>query len=144
MLKDKYVRIARKARRACEIFAMSDEAVEYDFHNQEDLTCMCAIATFFLKDLFEKAGLKGNARQTRHHCFFETDGVVVDITFTQFGFKKKVYVDRLKSYSAFLREVTFDGNRRIPSVTKRLNGWPKGQKFNSEVGAKLMKIYNKI
>jgi len=86
--------IANQVRKQCETFAESPAAKEYDFHNQYDLRCMCAVASHTLLTAFQKQNIecqmvsgKFYCKRTgtrSDHCWVEVDGNIVDITVTQF------------------------------------------------------------
>lgn len=85
--------IASRVRRKCEAFAMSSAASNYDFHNNDDLSCMCAVASFVLAEALKKQGIKCNVIHGNfweggwdrgEHCWVEVGRNIVDITATQF------------------------------------------------------------
>jgi len=50
--------IATKVRKQCEAFVYSEDSSEYDFHEQANLDCMCAVASFALAYVLRKNHIK--------------------------------------------------------------------------------------
>jgi hypothetical protein len=130
---DTILEIAKKVRIASEIFALSSESKSLDFHGREDLGCMCATASFALYTELKKNGydcvfVSGRFKDWCDHCWVEIDGMIVDITATQFsGIEDDVLVvpsndDRYKPYSSRSRRKNM-GN--LSNMQK--SGWPKEQ-----------------
>ena len=95
--------IAEKVRKSCEKFANSDASKDYDFHNSNCLSCMCAVASFTLATALRQNGIqcdvvKGyfydNGDEIQgDHCWVEIGPDIVDITVTQFYPNwQKVYI----------------------------------------------------
>lgn len=99
--------IALGVRKKCEKFALSNASINYDFHNQNDLACMCAVASFVLAEALRKNGIKCNVLYGKfhlpkrnwgsEHCWVEVGRKIVDITATQFQDLPKVYIVSNKS-----------------------------------------------
>jgi hypothetical protein len=106
MISTKIKTIAKKCREICEQFAHSQESVDYHYHKNDDLYCMCAVASFFFKRVLSDHGILVNCRKSQEnytgHVFNEIGGVVIDLTATQFNSDKKVHVDRLDEYEQWL------------------------------------------
>jgi len=94
--------IAEETRKVCEKFAMSDDSGDYDYCYRSDLACMCAVASFALRENLKKHGIESkvvkgyfvrefsNRISKEHHCWVEAEGLILDITATQFGHYHKV------------------------------------------------------
>ena len=91
-------KIANQIRKKCERFAFSYQASDRDFYKAKDLACMCAVASFTLSTALKKEGIKnkvmkGLYESCRSHCWVELEnGIIVDITATQFRIPKKVLI----------------------------------------------------
>lgn len=113
-LNPKVISIAKSIRKKCEKFALSSKSKNYDFHGMEDLGCMCAVASFVLREALRKNGIACQVVRGEYddetHCWVELDdggtivdwvelkgGTIVDITATQFGVNKKVYISDYKN-----------------------------------------------
>jgi hypothetical protein len=135
------LRIAKKARKICEDFAMSDESIEEDYHLQDDLSAMCAVASFFLRDLLIEQGYYCKVRHAHQpmfgHCFIQLEDKAIDITATQFfNSHDKVKVDNLAEHEKWLGL----GKSR-PIRLKSLRKWPASQKPRTDVMDKLKTLY---
>lgn len=93
--------IANKVRKQCEIFASSPAAKNYDFYRSKgiknNLSCMCAIASYTLVKVFRAKGIRcklvrGKFDEYNYHCWVETCNKIVDITATQFHIRESVYI----------------------------------------------------
>ena len=102
--------IAKIVRKKCEKFALSKDSIDYDFNGENDLTCMCAVASFALYEALRQQGItckvveglfyqfKEEPRNYQHylrrysHCWVKAGKKVIDITATQFGDYPKVHV----------------------------------------------------
>jgi hypothetical protein len=101
--------LARKARKFTEQFAKEHP----DIGNPSDLNCYCAIGSWILFSLAEREGyspkfvegtyLFSNLRlmDELNHCWVEVDGIVCDITATQFGFSRKIMIRRRNNLKHF-------------------------------------------
>jgi hypothetical protein len=103
--------IAVKVRKQCEKFACSDYAKNYDFHNEKDLSCMCAVASCVLAKTLRRKGIKCKVISGMFcdatHCWVEIGHKIVDITATQFKVVPKVYiVNKNDSRYEVMRTVT--------------------------------------
>lgn len=94
--------IAKIVRKKCEVFAKSEDSTNYDFHDHDDLSCMCAVASFVLAEALRKNGFECNVIHGKfylngcyrsEHCWVEVKNKIVDITATQFKSSiPKVYI----------------------------------------------------
>jgi hypothetical protein len=133
----KIYEIAKRARRACEIFAWSEDARKYDFYFNTHLECMCGVASFFLRDVALREGMVLRIHSDNEHCFCEKDGIVIDITATQFGARAKVHLGLLKNYKYAV------GSDKVRHINCQ-SGWPKSQKYNKKAKKHLWEIYEKL
>ena len=129
--------IAKKCRVVCEQFAWSHDAMPYDYFKSPDLHKMFAVASFFFKRVLEKEGISINCRiVSRDYCshvFNEFNGIVIDLTATQFDSPKTVHVQRLEDYEEWL-------DYGKSKICKRIC-WGSGQSPNKKVVDKLMELY---
>lgn len=128
--------IAEKIRNKCEVFANSEEAQGYDFYNDDDLGCMCAIASFVLARELKKNGISCKVVCGRFegndHCWVETDTKIIDITATQFiGSYPKVHIVSInnKKYT--------DG--KIVDY-RHFRTWGYGQQPSSKITHEILKV----
>ena len=84
-------KLSGKVREACEKFAISNDALFYDFYNDTSLNGMCAIASVALHTKLQEVGIKtelinGIFDTCGEHCWIVWDDKwIVDITATQFN-----------------------------------------------------------
>lgn len=102
MKNEKLVRsIAKKVRKQCESFAFSKASEGYDFSYRGDLECMCAVASYALMTALQKKKIPckmiSGTCYYDNHCWVEVYNHIVDITATQFGINKRVYISKDKS-----------------------------------------------
>jgi len=120
---DKVKDIAKRVRRKCELFSRSPEASKHDFYKTPDLVCMCAVASFALSKALNKSGIrnkviKGYYGSEGHHCWVELkNGMIIDITATQFGIRQRVLI---VSNDSLLFHKYKDGK---PVCYQDLNSW---------------------
>ena len=94
--------IASRVRKQCEKFADSP-----DNHFLDNLEGLCAIASYILQKELHKKGIdtkliQGNFLEEwdepcpdpYNHCWIEWKDYIIDVTATQFGFKRKVYIHK--------------------------------------------------
>jgi hypothetical protein len=130
--------IARIVRKKCEAFAKSEASKNCDFHNQEDLSCMCAVASFVLAEALRENGLECNVVHGNfylngcyrsEHCWVEVKNKIVDITATQFKSSiPKVYIISNKNPQFVDKEIKNDylsfhnwaGQMPSPKVTEKI------------------------
>ena len=137
------ISIATKVRRQCEIFAQSSEAKGHDFHtyfDKSDLACMCAVASYTLAKALNDNGIRCKmvtgwfrewADYEEQHCWVETHNKIIDITATQFGIKKPVFIVS-RHHEKYHRD-------KIVRDPNELAGWG-----NQKPNQKLTKIILKI
>lgn len=122
--------IAVDVRWACENFADSPAASDYDCHDRQHLDSMCAIAAAALLSQFLRYEVESNfivgsydlgsgSSPDENHCWLELDdGVVVDITATQFEKCERVIIG---SYAELKkRGMTYIPLRRLGSNYEKL------------------------
>jgi len=105
-------KIATASRKEMESFARKHNSIGFGGSDQ-DLSCYCAIASFFLvmvgkkfgykltlvegvafeevDDLFEEPDID-DLREQVNHCWVEYEGKIIDLTATQFAPVKKVHI----------------------------------------------------
>lgn len=139
--------IAKKARKALEIFAESHDSVHEDYHKSNDLQSMCAVGSVFLSKLFEKHGHDVQIYELSFrcggHCFIRVNELAVDLTATQFkNVKRKVVIKDFRHYISWFMCQT---NWMIYSMIE-FNGkdWPKAQYPRKEILEKLQQIYEEL
>jgi len=146
--KDKIIfDIASKVRKACEKFSYSDKAKNYDFHLKKDLSCMCAVASTVLKEVllrnsiqskfvcgqFSEFEVEGLPRHGDDHCWVECGNKIIDITATQFGNFKSVWIVSKKHYF-YIKAFECDF-RYLKKV-----GWDKSQRPNKRVVSQILRM----
>jgi hypothetical protein len=140
--------IARRIRKRCEDFACSKESNGHDFHDNEDLSCMCAVASFALHEALKRRGIRSKVIKGCYylspksqknddmgtlgmtHCWLEVDDKIVDITATQFDVTPKVYIvsNRNQKYRVIQEVTDYDFlrdwgcQRPSPKLSKKLIG----------------------
>lgn len=134
---NKILSIAQDVRNKCEEFAKSNASKKYDFHNQDDLGCMCAVASFVLARALRRNRIKcnivsgefyDNGWPAGNHCWVEVRNKIVDITATQFGDFPPVYVTSKKDEqykdgsvrNSFLWFYDWNGQKPSPKVIKKI------------------------
>jgi hypothetical protein len=155
---DKVLDIAKKVRRACHKFAMSDDSMPYDFHDDPNLGCMCAIGSYVLYQELKDAGYSpelkiGTFNKFTTHCWVEIDDKIVDITATQFKEQKRI-VNLDGDYVAlddepldfipdiFVTENTsplYSNGKKMKNILS-FRGWVTGQKPNRFVSKLIRKL----
>lgn len=99
----KILKIAKEVRKKCLAFAMSKDSYGRDYHKNKDLECMCATASFALAAALKEKKVKCKVIQGKwgscDHCWVETDTHILDVTGTQFGLKRVMYIP--KSHSMY-------------------------------------------
>ena len=114
---DKIKETARIVRSQCESYAASTGHDEYG----KDLSCMCGIASYALREAIKRIGIRikliyGFYGNSSGHCWLNIEDKIIDITATQFGVSRKVFVtsisnakyDRLKEMKS-MSEIKIDG-----------------------------------
>ena len=147
---DKAIQIAYKVRKQCEVFVNSEASKNYDFHKQDDLGCMCAVASFTLAFTLNKRNIEAKMIRGKffinndahkdededcfgdEHCWVEFRDKIIDITATQFDDVPKVYVSNRDSNRYSGEQVVLE-----PS---ELEGWGEEQKPNPEATQKILAI----
>ena len=140
------INISEQVRKACEKFAMSKEAIEYDFYNDEELGSMCAVASTALRDVlkrrrFNPVLMQGEFGDGMEHCWVQVKDKIIDVTATQFNTKDHkypaVYITNVnnKKYS--------EGKKIKKPITyfQKIVQWPESQCPNREI---LKKIVSQI
>ena len=133
------IRIAHKVRRICEKIARRKISRSYDFYKEDNLSCMCAIASTCLSRIYDKEGINnifvvGKFNNRNRHCWVELidENLIVDITATQFsGHFKKAHMTP-----------TDDDSYDKTNVDK-LEDWPETQRPNEQIVSKIMREYLK-
>lgn len=126
-MRDIVKQIASQVRSACEGFVNSHESFDYDFHGQDDLCCMCAVASMALKKALEREGIHSDLVVGEYdgfcHCWLEWQNYIVDITATQFNLKRKIHIvsTNTKLYN------------KIEVNPSEFKDWPHTQKPNDKV-----------
>ena len=110
--------IAKIVRKKCEVFAKSRASTNYDFHDKDDLSCMCAVASFVLAEALRKNGFECNVIHgnfsrygcyNSEHCWVEVKNKIIDITATQFKSSiPKVYIVSNKNRQFIDKEIKND------------------------------------
>ena len=132
------IKLAKIARDACYKFAMSEDAWDYDFHRDKSLACMCAIASFVLKDILKENGysckvLHGYYEdEFNDHCWVRYKDYNIDITATQFNISKSVYITK-KTNKFYVANITY-------KTFKELSDWPKSQQPSRKVVNMIKKL----
>jgi len=137
--------VAKRVRKACEVFVDSDECEGYDFHKQRDLDCMCAVASDTLQKELRKSGIYAKFIEGKWfddkddewgsaHCWLEWKGYVIDITATQFDIIRKVILTKNTGNSFYYGK----GKGKEMSSRSNLRGWPKEQKPSRKLYKKIM------
>jgi len=113
MLDPKIIEIATDIRKKAYNFAMSDASKEYDFHHEDNLSCMCAVASYALyKDLLKKGYNSDTVKFVEGdfedeycgHCWIEIEGFIVDVTATQFGIENEIYITKIGKDRRYIKE----------------------------------------
>lgn len=133
------LKIAKKARTVCEQFAFSHDSVNMDFHKVGDLCGMCAIASFFFQRIAKEKDVTINCRYSWDetgcgHVYNEYQGIVIDLTATQFGSEHPIHMQPMADYTEWL------GMPLGGQIRKRIN-WQDGQSPRKKVIDKLVKLY---
>lgn len=84
---DKVRSIAEKARKWAERYVKRKPGYGYD----EDLACLCAIASAYLCHQLQKNGVKAKIAENDSHCFIKIGDYAVDITATQFNDSQRAF-----------------------------------------------------
>lgn len=139
--------IAKKARKALEIFAESQDSVEEHYHKNDDLNSACAVGSVFLSKLLEKNGHDVQVYELSfrcgNHCFIRVNELAIDLTATQFkNVKRKVVMKDFRHYISWFMSQT---NWMIYAMNE-FSGkdWPKEQYPRKEILEKLHKIYEEL
>lgn len=90
-MKDPLKEIANRARVRC------DDILINIYNYKENLWSACGIASYYLMMMAKKRGIYvtfcyGNFDKKFSHCWISYNGLVYDITATQFKVKEKVYI----------------------------------------------------
>ena len=126
--------VAEEVREKCLDFALSDDSIGYDFHGQENLDMMCAVASAVLFREFCRKGIGKKPRIVEgeywkeDHCWVEVDDYVVDITASQFH-GPRIVVEPIEA----MRDGGYRGNDK-----NRLRDWPKEQRPNAKIVRKIL------
>jgi hypothetical protein len=133
------LKTAKKARTICEQFAFSHDSLEMDFHKVGDLCGMCAIASFFFQRILKEKDMVINCRYSWDetgcgHVYNEYQGIVIDLTATQFGSEHLIHMQPMADYTEWL------GMPLGGKVRKRIN-WLDSQSPRKKVIEKLVKLY---
>jgi hypothetical protein len=93
------VKLAWSVRQKCLKFAMSDESIGYDFHNDGSLACMCAVSSMALRKASEDRLdlIKGIYKREGEHCWNRYGPWIFDVTASQFGVSIPVLVIRTEN-----------------------------------------------
>ncbi len=139
--------IAKKARKALEIFAESHDSVYEDYHKADDLYSMCAVGSVFLTKLLEKNGHDVQVFELSfrcgNHCFIRVNELAIDLTATQFkNVKRKVVIKEFRHYISWFMGQT----EWMIHAMKEFSGkdWPETQYPRKEILEKLHKIYEEL
>jgi hypothetical protein len=136
--------ISKKVRKTLETFVISHDSVDEDYHKDESLGCMCAVASVFLANILQKHGFNANVRELKFgymsHCFVEYNNIVIDLTATQLrNVKRKVVIMPIMKYLNWIVSKEFG---RMPTL-KEFNEktWPEEQSPRKEIINKLEEIH---
>ena len=139
--------IAKKTRKALEIFAHSHDSVHEHYHKATNLHSMCAVGAVFLSKLLEKNGHDVQVYELSFrcggHCFVRVNELAIDLTATQFkNIKRKVVIKDFRHYiSWFMSQTEWMINSMIEFDGK---DWPKEQYPRQEILERLHKIYEEL
>jgi len=142
--------IAYEVRKQCEKFARSSRSSQYDFHGNDDLECMCAVASYTLCTELEKHGIScqmvcgefcepdycnfdENSLQA-NHCWVECGDLVVDVTATQFGSYRRVVITRTELGMGKNFHSMYYGDDAMYETST----WECSQRPNDSLAAKIM------
>jgi len=130
--------VAKRVRKACEVFINSHECKRYDFYEQKDLACMCAVASDTLQKELKKHRIYAKFIEGKWfgdedewgyaHCWLEWKGYIIDITATQFGVGRKVIVTKSSLHY----------KRKSRQGKYRCRGWGLQQKPSKTLSKKIM------
>jgi hypothetical protein len=141
-------RIGMKVRKACELFAHSEDASTYDFfvytygEYDNSLRGMCAIASCVLKKELIKKGFNAevylgefdNNYWQSNHCWVVVDNKwIVDVTATQFGRRMPKVLIRATTDKRYIDGVP------MPHMG-RFRSWTEGQRPSVEIVTKIQRI----
>jgi hypothetical protein len=112
----RYLKVKRLAHRVRkEILRLK---LFYNSNGDHDLSGGCGLASLKLKKLLTKNKISSNIYGTkgRSHVWVETKDYLVDVTYSQFNHRNKVFIERkgTKSHLKFLKEM----ETRKPSSLK--------------------------
>ena len=135
------VKLSWSVRRKCAQFARSSAAENYDFHGNEGLEAMCAIASMALRRASGNKftvhigdyALNDTCTKWGNHCWVEYKDWIIDITATQFGVKIPVFIGRKENYGMRYREGK-RGNRYSDYT------WGDGQNPTSRLIKKILSL----
>jgi hypothetical protein len=126
--------VAEEVREKCLDFALSDDSIGYDFHGQENLEMMCAVASATLFRELCRRGIGKNLRVVegeywqKEHCWVEVSGYIVDITASQYR-GPRIVIEPIEA----VRDGEYRGNDK-----NRLRDWPKEQRPNAKIVRKIL------
>lgn len=126
--------IARKIRKKCEIFANSYRARDYDYYQNSNLACMCAVASYVLVKALRGNGIRcwmvwGRfGKWDDQHCWVETKDNIIDITATQFGGFDPVYIVAKPNgdykmgrvISSYMQLDTWESQQPTPKIARKI------------------------
>ena len=129
------IQIAKQIRKQCEIIAP-----------YSDLQCWCGIASCALSKALTKKGISnkiifGEFRRTKNergddHCCILVGDKIIDITATQFGISRSVYVVSSNNYS-------YKYFNAIKGLRSFFRTWPSDQKPRKKLIEKIAKTDRK-
>ena len=108
--KDNILKIAKNIR-----LELEGLANKYPSYYRTDLCGLCAIGSMKLHNILKKHKIKSELHYNLNHVFIVTNGYILDVTATQFEFKKKVI---FRKYSGKLSY--YWHNRQIYKTPKEL------------------------
>lgn len=124
--KQKIKKIALQVRQWC-------EKVNNDYNLfDDDFAGMCGIASVYLYKQLKKHGMRPKIVENNAHCFIVCEGYIVDVTATQFGYRR-VFVEEFNQAehdgSWWSIERTFTNLKKFAKHQNK--SWPTDQCYKT-------------